>query len=332
MTLTEEPTSYTTVSDLSKSSVFSETSFIRSEGSSTTDGYQETPTSFTAESAVSTIFSDSSNPIVPYDTFYTTQNVSHFFPSGPSDFISTSVITGQTSTAFLEASTVYTAISDLLHLSGSAITSSTTVNGSPVFTSSSGELSSTTFVSRQTTTVFMEKLTLYATISNLSSSTVSIDIFSTTPSGGPAFSSGSALLPSTTITTFTEESSGCTTTIHSSSTTDSSDVPDTTADLSPLSSSNPIHSSTCPVTSGQMFTTLGEDSTLLVTSSDYVKWMISTSIPSAAGNTSPSAFNFSSTTRDTSGLTAITLRGGSTIFQSSSVSSDNHRTTVSVLR
>lgn len=320
-TLTEKPTSYTTVSDLAKLSVFSETSFTRSEESSTRGGYQETPTSL--ESAVSTIFSDSSNPIVPYDTFSTTQNISHFSPSGPSDFISTSVVTGQTFTAFLEASTVYTAISDLFHLSVSAVSSSTTVNGSPVFTSSSGELSSTNFVSRQTT-VFMEKLTLYATISNLSSSTVSIHTFSTTPSGGPAFSSGSALLPS-------KESSGFTTNIHSFNTTDLSDVPDTTADLSALSSSNPIHSSTCPVTSGQMFTTLVEDSTLLVTSSYYVKLIISTFIPSATDNISPSAFNFSSTTRDTSGLTAITLSGGFTIFQSGSVSSDNHRTTVSVL-
>ncbi|KAF3813971.1 hypothetical protein GH733_018003 [Mirounga leonina] len=142
--VTEESILYTSVSDLSKSTVSSESSFTKFEGSSvsssgfghlstttgisqhtslslsdgstvytgtpdlstptvildmtlskestssastsssgetfpSTGGYQETPTSFTVESAVSTILSDSSNPRVPHDTFYTTHNVTHQF-------------------------------------------------------------------------------------------------------------------------------------------------------------------------------------------------------------------------------------------------------------
>ncbi|XP_027965620.1 mucin-12-like isoform X2 [Eumetopias jubatus] len=384
LTVTEESIVYTSVSDLSISTVYSESSFTKFEGSSasssgsghlstttgisqhtslslsdgstvytgtpdlsiptvildttlskestssastsssggtfpSTCGYQETPTSFTVESTVSTILSDSSNPAVPHDTFYTTHNASPSSSSGPGELISTTLVSGQTSASLPEASTVPTTISDLSHSTDSVVTSSTTVKQSFISSPSSAESSSTTSVSGQTATIFMGKPTVY-TISDLSGSTVSVDTSSTIPIGGPAPSSSSSLLPSTTITTITEESSVFTTTTYSSKTTDSSDAPQTTEDLSPLSSSSPIHSSSPPATSGQMPTTLDENSTFFITNSVSAKPMISTSIPSATDSpspASPSALTFSSTTRLISRPTATTFSGGSTIFQSS---------------
>ncbi|XP_042778842.1 serine-rich adhesin for platelets-like [Panthera leo] len=345
--LSDGSTVYTDTPDLSKTTVTSDTTLSKENISSaatsnsgetflTTGGYQETPTSFTMESTVSTILSDLSNPTVPHGTIYTTENASSSSPSGPGELISSPLVSGQTPTSLPEASTVHTTMTDLSYSTGSVVTSSTNVNGSFTSTSSPGELSTTTLVSGQTTTLFTEKPTIY-TISDLFSSTVSVDTSSTTPSGGPAPSSGSGLLSSTTITTITEESSVFTTTTYSSNTMDSSDAPNTTEDLSALSSSRPIHSFSPPV-SGQMLTTLGENFTLFITSSDSAKPTISTSIPSSTDSpspASPSALTFSSTTRDISRPTATTLRGGSTIFQSSTgspnttISSDSSQTTTS---
>ncbi|XP_043417309.1 mucin-12-like [Prionailurus bengalensis] len=345
--LSDGSTVYTDTPDLSKTTVTSDTTLSNENISSaatsnsgetflTTGGYQETPTSFTMESTVSTILSDLSNPTVPHGTVYTTENASSSSPSGPGELISSTLVSGQTPTSLPEAPTVHTTITDLSYSTGSVVTSSTNVNGSFTSTPSPGELSTTTLVSGQTTTLFTEKPTIY-TISDLFSSTVSVDTSSTTPSGGPAPSSGSGLLSSITITTITEESSVFTTTTYSSNTMDSSDAPNTTEDLSALSSSRPIHSFSPPV-SGQMPTTLGENFTLFITSSDSAKPMISTSIPSSTDSlspASPSALTFSSTTRDISRPTATTLRGGSTIFQSSTgspkttISSDSSQTTTS---
>lgn len=128
MTLIEESTVYTTVSDLTKSFISSKTSFTKSEGSSMTGRYQETPTSFTMESTVFTLFLNSSNPTVSHDTFCTTENANHCSPSGSGDLISTTMVSGQTSSALLEASSVYTTY--LICLTPlSAVTFSTTVNG-----------------------------------------------------------------------------------------------------------------------------------------------------------------------------------------------------------
>ncbi|XP_040311584.1 serine-rich adhesin for platelets-like, partial [Herpailurus yagouaroundi] len=345
--LSDGSTVYTDTPDLSKTTVTSDTTLSNENISSaatsnsgetflTTGGYQETPTSFTMESTVSTILSDLSNPTVPYGTVYTTENASSSSPSGPGELISSTLVSGQTPTSLPEAPTVHTTITDLSYSTGSVVTSSTNVNGSFISTPSPGELSTTTLVSGQTITLFTEKPTIY-TISDLFSSTVSVDTSSTTPSGGPAPSSGSGLLSSTTITTITEESSVFTTTTYSSNTMDSSDAPNTTEDLGALSSSRPIHSFSPPV-SGQMPTTLGENFTLFITSSDSAKPTISTSIPSSTDSSSPaspSALTFSSTTRDISRPTATTLRGGSTIFQSSTgspnttISSDSSQTTTS---
>lgn len=209
---------------LSKESTSSASTSSSGETFSCTGGYQETPTSFTVESTVSTILSDFSNSMIPCNTFYGTHDTSPSASSGPDELISTTLVSGQTCTPLPEGSTVPTTISDLSHSTDSVLTSSTSVNESFVSSPSFGESPTTTLVSGQTATIFMEKPTVY-TISALSGSIVSVDSSSTTPPGGPAPSSNSSLLPSTTITTIPAEASGSTTTTYFSNTTDSSDAP-----------------------------------------------------------------------------------------------------------
>ncbi|KAK2497470.1 hypothetical protein MC885_001222 [Smutsia gigantea] len=346
-TLSEGSAVYTVTPELSKPTVTSDTTLPKEDASfastsssgesfSTTGGYQETATlSIPVESTVSTVLSDSPLPTVPHDTVYTTENASLSSPSAAGELISTTLVSGETLTSLPQASTAHTDISDSSPPMGSAVPSST-INRNPVSISSPGELSSITLISGQTTTVFTEKPTLYTTVSDLSGPVVSGGATSTPPRGGPASVSSSGPSPSAAVTTFAE-ASVFTTTTYSSSTGASPGTSNMAEDLNPLSSSSSVHSSSSPATSGNIPTTLGEESTLFITSRDSTKPTVSTSVPSATdspGPASPSILTPSSTTTVISRPTVTTLSGGSTVFPSSlgspspTVSPDSCQTTV----
>ncbi|XP_064446398.1 mucin-2-like [Mirounga angustirostris] len=232
-----KPTEYSILPGFSQPTGSSATTFTKEDRSSvsTSRSFEPFTTSvgddqktFPPGSTLNTIISPVSTATSSFHSSYSTDKTSPGFPSSPSELTHPSLLSEVTTLIVTEESILYTSVSDLSKSTVSSESSFTKFEGSSVSSSGFGHLSTTTGISQHTSLSLSDGSTVYtgtpdlstptvildmtlskestSSASTSSSASVSVDTSSTIPTGGPAPSSSSSLLPSTTIPTITEES------------------------------------------------------------------------------------------------------------------------------